>query len=219
MKKLFKKLIPKSILAYIQQIRNERNRRKPYKTYSQTGEDRIIVHLINELGLEKASYIDIGAYEPYFLSNTALLYEKGYRGINIEPNPDNFKRFLEWRKEDINLNIGIFSSDDTIEYFFMENDTLNTFSKEEAHLYQSKGISNIKKTSQIKVHPVMNIIEQYQIHPNILSLDVEGLDELILRSINYDIWKPSIICVETKNFAKNKREDTMIAFCWIRDTK
>lgn len=63
------------------------------KSYSQSGEDLIIKYIFDALGIEKPSYIDVGAYHPYCLSNTSLFYELGSKGINIEPDPMLFKNF------------------------------------------------------------------------------------------------------------------------------
>jgi FkbM family methyltransferase len=220
-KKFIKKLIPKSILYKIQFIRNEKNRRKPQKSYSQAGEDRIIQILLNIIRLEKLTYIDIGAYDPYFISNTALLYEQGCRGINVEPNPISFHRFQLQRVKDINLNIGIASQKALLNYYAMENDTLNTFSQQEAELYQQKNIAKISKIMPIEVTTITEIIQKYanNIFPDILSLDVEGLDEEILRSINYQVSCPKIICVETQNFAKGIREENIIDFLQTQEYK
>ncbi|MFM7886227.1 MAG: glycosyltransferase family 2 protein, partial [Pseudanabaena sp.] len=54
-------------------------------SYSQCGEDLIIQFIFSSLGISKPSYIDIGAYDAHKLSNTAVFYEQGSRGINIEP--------------------------------------------------------------------------------------------------------------------------------------
>lgn len=42
--------------------------------------------------------------------------------------------------------------------------------------------------------------------PEFLSLDVEGLDEEILRSIDYSKTKPLVICVETITFGPKKSQ-------------
>ena len=37
-------------------------------------------------------------------------------------------------------------------------------------------------------------------HPNFISLDVEGLDLQILQSLDFEKFKPEVICVETITF-------------------
>lgn len=55
-------------------------------SFSQAGEDRIVTFVFGTLRVSRPSYLDIGAYHPYHLSNTALLHLGGSRGINIEPD-------------------------------------------------------------------------------------------------------------------------------------
>jgi len=56
------------------------------RTYAQHGDDLAVLNIFKRLGIEKPSYLDVGAYHPFDLSNTALLYERGSRGIVVEPN-------------------------------------------------------------------------------------------------------------------------------------
>src|SRR5579871_5884717 len=56
-------------------------------TYSQHGEDMIFANIFHIIGIEKPSYMDIGAYHPINISNTAYFYAKGSRGVNIDANP------------------------------------------------------------------------------------------------------------------------------------
>ena len=61
-----------------------------YKSYSQSGEDLIIRFIFESLKILKPNYLDIGAFKPFELSNTALFYENGCTGVLVEPNPDLF---------------------------------------------------------------------------------------------------------------------------------
>ncbi len=57
--------------------------------------------LLNKI--DKGFYVDVGACHPFMYSNTALLYESGWRGINIEPNPNLMKNFHNHRPLDVNV--------------------------------------------------------------------------------------------------------------------
>jgi hypothetical protein len=53
----------------------------------------------------------------------------------------------------------------------------------------------------VTLKPVNSIIEEYfKPHPNFISLDVEGLDLDILQSLDFQKYKPEVICVETVTF-------------------
>ena len=42
------------------------------------------------------------------------------------------------------------------------------------------------------------IAEHFDGAPDLLSIDVEGLDEAVLRSLNFRKYRPAVICAETK---------------------
>ena len=70
------------------------------KTYSQFGEDIIIKkYFKNFIG----KYVDIGCYHPIKYSNTALLYKKGWTGINIDLNKTTIDLFNFTRLRDKNI--------------------------------------------------------------------------------------------------------------------
>jgi hypothetical protein len=56
-------------------------------TYSQHGEDRLILDYFKKLGRPTGTYVDVGANYPIKISNTYLLYRSGWRGLTVEPIP------------------------------------------------------------------------------------------------------------------------------------
>lgn len=59
--------------------------------FSQHGEDDLIVNLVPKVG----RFLDIGAFHPKTLSNTRLLYERGWSGVMIEPSPGPMRRLID----------------------------------------------------------------------------------------------------------------------------
>ena len=103
-------------------------------TYSQHGEDLFLLNIFHLLGIEKPSYLDIGCHHPTIDSNTALLYQRGSRGINIDANPLLIPQFDEQRPEDINLNIGIGANPGKATFYQVDDRSgLNSFSLKELH--------------------------------------------------------------------------------------
>jgi len=171
-------------------------------SYAQYGEDLIIFSIFREhLNIEKPSYIDIGAHHPFHLSNSALFYKFGCKGVNIEANPDLIENFYKYRPNDKNLNIGISpEKNDTLPFYIMEQPEMNTFVKEQAESLDSRGFP-IKKIVDIQCYTLEYIIENYcgGVFPDFLSLDVEGLDEYIFEHYDFSKARPKIICVENLN--------------------
>jgi FkbM family methyltransferase len=173
------------------------------KSFSQSGEDLIVKYIFDYLGLYRPTYLDIGAHHPYHLSNTALFYQNGSRGINIEPDATLFKEFLKYRKGDKNINIGIGNCNTKLDFFIISSPTLNTFSKDEAEKYAQEGNYTIKSVEKINVRTLSTILNDFSngIFPHFLSIDAEGIDEIIIKGIDFDKNCPIVICIETISFS------------------
>lgn len=176
---------------------------KGKRSFSQCGEDLLVNYVFNLRNIQYPTYLDIGANHPFFLSNTALFYLKGCRGVNIEANPGLIAEFKLFRSKDINLNIGVGPADDEMDFYVISDPTLSTFSKEEADQMIAAGKYAIQSVEKIKLTTVDKIVQQYcnGRFPDFLSIDVEGLDYDILCSIDFDKYWPKVICVEAAEYS------------------
>ncbi len=179
-------------------------------SYSQCGEDLIINFIFEQLGIKQPSYLDIGAHHPQYLSNTYLFYERGCRGVNVEPDPYLYKEFIKARSEDTNLNVGIGFKDEeeNADFYIMSSRVLNTFSSDEAHKVQGYGTCKIESTIQVPLIQVNRIIKENFSSKtlNFVSLDVEGLDYEIVKKFDFQLYKPEVFCIETLTYTEDKTE-------------
>ncbi|MND29637.1 FkbM family methyltransferase [Agrobacterium tumefaciens] len=180
-------------------------------TFSQHGEDLVILSIFYQLGIKNPDYIDIGAHHPVNISNTALLYKLGSRGINIEANPILSEEFIKARPDDINLNIGISDSIGELDFYMIDDRSgRNSFSREVAERFVQDhpqfSITNIRK---IPVTTVSTVLEKYYNGkcPAFLSIDVEGLDYTILKSIDFNQYRPIVVCVEVVFAGADEQKD------------
>ncbi len=167
------------------------------RTYAQHGDDLAILNLFGGLRVEKPTYLDIGAHHPFNLSNTALLHQRGSRGINVEAHPRLIKEFMTFRPEDTNVNVAVVADRNVKEvtlYCLDQSEGINTTVKGSLGDY---GGSRFEVT--VPATTADELIDQYAggAWPHLLSLDAEGRDLEIIQSIN---WKretmPLVICVE-----------------------
>ena len=103
---------------------------KKLLSFSQYHED-IFVDVILKCK-NNGSYVDIGANHPTDLSDTKRFYDRGWRGINIEPNPSLFTAFQGDRIGDINLNLGVGNTTGILPFYVMSASTLSSFDKDAA---------------------------------------------------------------------------------------
>lgn len=182
-------------------------------SYSQCGEDLAICSIFEALGIKKPSYIDIGAHDAVYLSNTYLLYRRGSKGVCIEPNPELHRKIEKKRTKDVCLNMGVgINSATEAPFYCMSSSTLSTFSKEDAERMASYGNEKIEKVITIPLISINEVIKKYLPGcPNFISLDVEGLDLAILKSMDFTRCRPQVFCVETLTYTENKTEQKIRA--------
>ncbi len=163
-------------------------------SFGQFGEDLIVTHL---LAGQSGSYVDVGAHDPWRYSNTALLYAQGWRGINIDADPRAIARFIEARPDDINLNIGIASTSGTAEFAVFQDGAVNSFDTRLAKL-QVEGFGT-PEFQVVRVEPLKAVLARHldQSQPfRYLNIDCEGLDDVVLRSNDWNRFRPDVISVE-----------------------
>jgi len=188
-------------------------------SYSQKGEDLIIDKLLEYK--KNGFYIDIGAYDPHRFSNTKRFYKKGWHGINIEPNPNNYQKFIRSRKRDINLNIGIGNTNTILSFYRFILDTLSTFSKNEADRYCQQGYK-LKDIIDIPVRKLVNILDEYCKNKKIdfVTIDTEGFDIEVLKGNDWDRFRPKLICIEsvihTMDGRDNEKENKQELFLFLK---
>jgi FkbM family methyltransferase len=174
-------------------------------SYSQSGEDIIVEFIFaNIFNQPRFNYCDVGAHHSTYISNTALFYKKGMTGICIEPDPTLFEEIKTNRPKDICLNCGIGfgekNKEEHLDFFIMSSKSLNTFSKEEANRLDQQGDYKIVEVKKINTLNINDIFSKYFV-PDFLSVDVEGIDLEIIKSIDLGINRPKVICVETAEFS------------------
>lgn len=173
-------------------------------TFSQGGEDRVLTFLFESLQIPKPRYLDVGTCHPCAMNNTYLFYLQGSTGVCVEPNPDLVPLIREKRPKDVVLNVGV-SPDGAGEcrYFMFVEPTLNTFDQVEAAARTRSGKYPIIRELSVPVVSLCSIIVDYfKDGLDLLSLDAEGLDFALLRSLDYRTTRPLAICVETVGYSE-----------------
>jgi FkbM family methyltransferase len=191
-------------------------RRNSRESYSQQGEDLIVESIFEFLRIENPTYLDIGAADPIRINNTYLFYRKGSRGVLVEPNPVCCRSLKASRPGDKLLNIGIgVTSEKESDYYMISGggDDLNTFSKEMAEGYPSKteGRHSIEKVIKMSMVGINEILEQnFRKAPDFVSIDTEGIDLDILKSLDFGRFRPGVFCVETLVFGTTRVETKIL---------
>ena len=117
------------------------------KTYSMHGEDLAVEKYFEEI--DNGFYVDLGCYHPIQHNNTMLLYQKGWRGINIDINEFSIKLFNCCRSDDLNLNLAISDKNGEIDLYYQKKlSVLSTTKRSQSDLVFQGKIKKKKILSQ-----------------------------------------------------------------------
>ncbi|MGE0705144.1 MAG: FkbM family methyltransferase [Vicinamibacterales bacterium] len=170
-------------------------------SFSEQGEDIVLYHALRDLlGLERPTYMDIGAAHPVLSNNTYLLYGTGSTGVLVEPNPMYVEMLRRQRPNDIVVaaGIGVTDASEADYYEIRDNPLLNTFSPEQVEMLQRGNtgivVERVSKMPLININRVID--EQMDSSPDLVSTDIEGLDYAIIQTLDLDRYRPGVICCE-----------------------
>lgn len=183
---------------------------------AQSGEDTIVEYVLMVLGIKLSDeyYLDLGANHAKQLSNTYMLYKKGMRGVLVEANPQLIGELKFYRSEDVILNKCISNhSDESLQFYIMSGDGLSCTSMDAVNeMIEKNPQLYIKDTITVDTIIVNQILQKYfSKAPILLSIDIEGQEESILQTLDYDKYAPLIVIVERIDYgttiATKKRKD------------
>jgi FkbM family methyltransferase len=166
-------------------------------SYGQTGEDRVIEALLgNDTSLKPGFYVDVGANHPIRFSNTYALYRKGWRGIAIEPNAQLVERHRRTRRRD--CVVCAIVSDETRDVIFTEFVEPLVSSVDESHVRTWEAQHPVVSRRSVKPRTLTDILTAEGAPPqfDLLSVDCEGHDLSVLRSLDFSRFRPRLIVAE-----------------------
>jgi FkbM family methyltransferase len=165
-----------------------------FTSYSLNFEDVILHRLFP--GTENGIYVDVGAGHPRLENDTFALYQRGWHGINIEPNHGFHAALTEERPRDTNIR-GVLSDSfgDVCTYYELEGSGLSTCDVEQAAAYQAIGLDlDLREVSTTTLSSILT--EAGITHFNILKVDVEGFEEKVLVGNDWERFRPDVVLVE-----------------------
>lgn len=164
-------------------------------SYSQHGEDRFILEFFENR--KQGTFLDIGASHPFRISNTYLLYQNGWRGVCVDPIPYFEGLYRRWRPEDVFVNTGVGAKNGKLRYFELVPSVLSTFDEKLMRELVNVNRATLARTYDVEVVGINDLLaSRFGCAPDFLSIDVEGLDLEILAAIDFERYRPRLICVE-----------------------
>ena len=163
--------------------------------YSQYKQDEFLENTVFK-GYKNGFFVDVGAHDGKTINNT-LYFElnNNWKGINIEPIEKIYNNLLYNRPKCINLNCAIDEKNGKTEFIYnlghteMLSGIKNYYDKRHIDRLENENKQYNSKSEIIEINTkrLENIFIEFNIkHINYLSIDVEGAEFAVIKSINFD---------------------------------
>ena len=172
----------------------------PYFSYSQHGEDLVLESFFPPGYVGK--YIDVGAFHPVWISNTYKLHRKGWVGVVIDLELEKLKFFEMLRGSRIkSICAAVVEGDgEGIAVFnkFRNNlgwSMVDTLSSRHA-IRASRKLSSKASVKEVRTLGINKLLQQ-ESPVDLLDLDIEGMDENVVLSIDFTSCSIGVLIFES----------------------
>jgi FkbM family methyltransferase len=166
---------------------------KPRETFSQFGEDAVLSFFLHE---KNGGYLDVGAGHFRNGNNSYSFYKRGWTGICVEPIPKLYDLLKQKRPHDSVIQKVISRTPKKINFYEFDPYEYSTSDPEVVVKLEQAGIFPIDKfeVDSISINDLGLKIQPTE--PYFLTVDCEGRDVEIVKSINFQQFCPRVICCE-----------------------
>lgn len=178
-------------------------------TYSQYGEDDILARFFGDQ--TTGFFVEAGALDGVYLSNTLLFEQRGWQGILVEPDRRCYRALCRNRPGAAHYNMALVADGPQCVITLYESSTeaLSTVSPARAAVMQAEGISIVRYdvpavTLDYLLHLHTFTAPFHRGHIDLLSLDTEATSHETLRGARIGFWQPRVVLIEV--FTEEERE-------------
>jgi FkbM family methyltransferase len=176
-------------------------------SYAQNFEDVMLWRALKGVG--EGFYVDVGAWHPEMDSVTRHFYETGWRGINVEPNPDALSLLLRARPRDINLGVAVGARKGKACFHAFKESGLSTLDRAVATGHRSLGLEEAQFSVEVvSLNAIFKKHAPNTVH--FLKIDCEGSEGNVINAFNLVRFRPWVILVEATK--PNSQEPTHAAW-------
>jgi FkbM family methyltransferase len=166
-----------------------------FVSYSANAEDVLLRRLFP--GPEPGFYVDVGAGHPIWENDTKALSDRGWRGINVEPQEDFLAELRRERPHDVNLGVALSDAPGDQTYFEVENTGLSTLDPENAARAEAAGRRVKSRTVPVRTLTQVLVENNAPSRFEFLKVDVEGLEQAVLAGNDWQRFRPHVVMIES----------------------
>jgi len=165
-----------------------------FTSYAQNQEDVVLWRALKHIGCGK--YLDIGAQHPVIDSVSKAFYERGWRGVHIEPVAQYAELLRLDRPDETILEIAISDTNEYIPFFVIPDTGLSTGNPSVARLHDSKGFTTLE--AKVKARTLDSVLQAFgSTNIHWMKIDVEGMEAQVLKSWHDCSARPWVVIIES----------------------
>ncbi|AXI84038.1 FkbM family methyltransferase [Xylella taiwanensis] len=162
-------------------------------SYAQNFEDIMLWRALKHV--DRGCYIDIGAHSPDIHSISKLFYERGWRGIHIEPLQMYADALRMRRPDELVLQVAVSDLRGVLPFFDIADSGLSTAESDIADAHRANGfVVRDVTVVAITLDALLEHLSGREVHW--LKIDVEGSEARVLRSWVVSPVRPWILVIE-----------------------
>ena len=172
-------------------------------SFSQFGEDKFLSDYFRDW---QGVYIDVGGNHPINLSNTYLLYRRGWKGLVVEPIRRLYEKHRRIRPRDVQVNAAAGSADGQLTFYEVIPSVLSTCETAVFEELLSSGKAILLNKYTVPVVTVAELHrERLQSCPvSLLSVDTEGHGMDVLCGVDWEAMHPEVVICEANTDSRQE---------------
>lgn len=164
-----------------------------FRSYAQNLEDILLWRALRHVtgGL----YLDIGAHDPRIDSVSRGFYEVGWRGIHFEPNPEMAASLRRDRPDEEVREVALADREGTVRFVVARSSGLSTAAADRTEAHRRDGqVATEFDVPATTLARACAALAGRDVHW--MKIDVEGMEEAVLRGWDPKALRPWIVVVE-----------------------
>jgi len=166
----------------------------PLVSYAQNFEDVILWRALRQA--QDGFYIDVGAQDPREDSVSLGFYEKGWRGVHVEPTLHYAEKLRAARPDETVIQAAIAANAGLLHFYEVVETGLSTGDAEQAEQHRRAGFT--VRATDVPSMPLGALLDRYADRPiHWLKIDVEGFEQQVIESWGASPVRPWVVVVES----------------------
>jgi FkbM family methyltransferase len=162
-------------------------------TYAQNFEDLMLWRALKHI--PTGFYIDIGAQDPLIDSVSFAFYERGWRGVHVEPVPRYAEKLRQERRDETVIQAAVGMAGPLIKFYEVPGSGWSSGDGDIVSGYAAKGVEcNELEVPCVSLASILDRYSDREIHW--LKIDVEGMEDSVIASWMASAVRPWVVIVE-----------------------